>query len=257
MVTAGARPTDNQTVILHPSGFSSLYAYGVTGGQQVGHGWPERPLATGWQTVPWLGTAESVINLDPGGLTDLRAYGTWLGLQAGWQWNTNRLFDTTKSVLDVQPKSTYLVAQRIGGRQQVRYHELSDTWGIEYALLWSGTVNDTPMTYGVMTGPSHTSLSRPEPKLTYTAKANFNGSDRFVSEVKATEEKEQAKGAEEEPTNLKKYIGAGICVFTLLTRLARNGIIAPKGSEFVRDLNPGICTCGHFRRALPPNEAFS
>lgn len=40
-----------------------------------------------------------------------------------------------------------------------------------------------PLTYSVVTGPSHGSLSGKAPKLTYTPEANFNGSDSFTFNV--------------------------------------------------------------------------
>ena len=40
-----------------------------------------------------------------------------------------------------------------------------------------------PLTYSVVTGPSHGRLSGTEPNLTYSPDTNFNGSDRFTFKV--------------------------------------------------------------------------
>src|SRR5262245_61405655 len=59
---------------LHPSGFTSSEAFGVSGGQQVGVG---AGPATGGQihALLWTGSAASVVDLHPSGFTSSEAAG--------------------------------------------------------------------------------------------------------------------------------------------------------------------------------------
>jgi len=53
---------------------------------------------------------------------------------------------------------------------------------VSISLIGSDPDGD-PLTYNVVTGPSHGHLSGKAPKLTYTPEANFNGSDSFTFNV--------------------------------------------------------------------------
>ena len=86
---------------LNPSGFTSSYATGVGGGQQVGYGFG---ATTGiyQHALLWTGTAASVVDLNPSGFTASEALG-------------------------------------VGGGQQVGYGSGPATGFLDHALLWTGT----------------------------------------------------------------------------------------------------------------------
>jgi hypothetical protein len=67
-------------VDLHPSGFDTSYATGVSSGQQVGEGF------TGGQyhALLWTGSAASVVDLHPSGFTSSSACGVSDGQQVGY-----------------------------------------------------------------------------------------------------------------------------------------------------------------------------
>lgn len=50
-------------------------------------------------------------------------------------------------------------------------------------ILTGSDVDGNPLTYGVVTGPAHGSLSGAAPNLTYTPAANYNGPDSFTFRV--------------------------------------------------------------------------
>jgi hypothetical protein len=58
---------------LNPSGFTSSYAYGISGTQQVGNGWGP---VIGTHALLWSGSADSFIDLHPSGFYDSYAFGT-------------------------------------------------------------------------------------------------------------------------------------------------------------------------------------
>lgn len=49
--------------------------------------------------------------------------------------------------------------------------------------LLSSDPDGDPLTYSIVTGPSHGSLSGTEPNITYTPQANFSGSDNFTYKI--------------------------------------------------------------------------
>jgi hypothetical protein len=67
-------------VDLHPPGYSSSYAYGVSGGQQVGEG----TVGGLRHALLWTGSAQSVVDLHPKGFRETVAVAVAAGWQVGW-----------------------------------------------------------------------------------------------------------------------------------------------------------------------------
>src|ERR1043165_3732143 len=74
-------------VDLNPNGFDSSYAFGVSGGQQVGYG---SGPASGGQThaLLWSDSAATAVDLNPGGFVASYATGVSAGEQVGYGWGT-------------------------------------------------------------------------------------------------------------------------------------------------------------------------
>jgi hypothetical protein len=103
LLGAQAQAATSYTAIdLNPSGFDMSYAYGTSGTQQVGWGYP---TGSGVEhALLWSGSAASYVDLNPSGFTESQAFG-------------------------------------ISGTQQVGYGYGSATGGVTHALLWNGSAD--------------------------------------------------------------------------------------------------------------------
>jgi hypothetical protein len=83
LVLSGAQPAAAAYVAidLHPSGFTSSEALGVSGGQQVGFG--ESVEGGGPHALLWTGSAGSVVDLHPSGFPGSQGLGVSGGQQVG------------------------------------------------------------------------------------------------------------------------------------------------------------------------------
>jgi hypothetical protein len=139
IATAASASAQYSAVILHPSGFRSSYAVGVSGNQQVGHG----IAADGKEhTLLWSGTPESFIDLNPSAFIHSRAEDIFGGHQVGSAesegighailWS-----GAPENYVDLHPSGFRSSAgTAIWGSQQVG---LGSIEGETHALLWSGT----------------------------------------------------------------------------------------------------------------------
>ena len=69
---------------LHPSGFYSSEALGISGGQQVGYGIPLTSRDRAHHALLWRGSADSVVDLHPSGFVSSEAHGISGGEQVGF-----------------------------------------------------------------------------------------------------------------------------------------------------------------------------
>lgn len=124
--------------VLNPTGAASSFAYGVSGGQQVG----TSLLAGVDRASLWSGTADSWVDLSPAGATSSTAFGVSGEQQVGEAWiggvaRASLWSGTAASWMDLSPAgATSSRAQGIGGGQQVGSAMLD---GIHRASLWAGT----------------------------------------------------------------------------------------------------------------------
>lgn len=131
--------TAASVVDLHPAGFTSSYASGVSGGQQVGWGiYPDGDD----HALLWMGSAASAVDLHPVGFSQSWALGVGGGQQAGYgvatEGNNHALLWTRSaaSALDLHPAGfTSSVANGANGLQQVGYGFYTD--GTQHALVWT------------------------------------------------------------------------------------------------------------------------
>jgi hypothetical protein len=70
-------------VDLNPSGYTSSYGYGVSGGQQVGDA-AGPANGNNVHAILWSGTADSAVDLNPSGFTQSEALGISGGRQVGF-----------------------------------------------------------------------------------------------------------------------------------------------------------------------------
>jgi hypothetical protein len=132
-------------VDLNPDGYSSSYANGASGSQQVGAGFH---IASGdySHALLWNGTAASVVDLNPEGYYDTGAYGICGTQQVGFG---NALGASTHAMLwngsaadyvDLNPDGfSWSMAMGTNGTQQIGYGISESAGGMEHALLWDGT----------------------------------------------------------------------------------------------------------------------
>ena len=106
----GSQPSAYTVKDLHPSGFADSYAFGISGGQQVGYGLLQPPPDRNNRALLWSGTAASVVDLTP----------------TGPQYPSGS-FDTQ------------LVTSGVSGGLQVGYGQGRATFFRTHALLWNGT----------------------------------------------------------------------------------------------------------------------
>ncbi len=59
--------TAASAVDLNPSGIDLVYAYGISGGQQVGSGYGSATGGIIYHALLWSGTAASAVDLNPSG----------------------------------------------------------------------------------------------------------------------------------------------------------------------------------------------
>lgn len=126
-------------VDLHPAGFYDSYAYGVSGGQQVG--WGSSVTANYPHALLWNGSAASVVDLNPNGFTQSYGYGISGGEQVG-QADCHAVLwkGSAASVVDLHPKSGFDCSEARGtnGAQQVG---VGVAGGHNHALVWSGSAS--------------------------------------------------------------------------------------------------------------------
>lgn len=145
LAVAAEAASEYEVVILHPPGFTATEAYGISDGQQVGHGWGSN---TGGQThaLLWSGTTTSYVDLNPSWSHTSFAYDVSDGRQVG-QARGEATFNqphamlwsgTAASYVDLHPPEGYLTwssANGISGDRQVG----SGVAIMFRACLWSGT----------------------------------------------------------------------------------------------------------------------
>jgi hypothetical protein len=136
--------TANSAVDLNPASFTSSYATGVGGNQQVGYG----NSSNGTHALLWTGTAASAVDLNPDGFQSSAAYATDGNYQVGAGYNPAGLADhallwsgSADSVVDLSPTLPGIyntLAMGVGGGQQVGYGTAQGS-PFAQAILWSGT----------------------------------------------------------------------------------------------------------------------
>jgi len=136
--------TDYIVVDLNPSGFSNCFAYGISGGQQVGYG----PITGGnYHALLWSGSAASAVDLNPAGFNYSEANGIGGGQQVGYGYQTptggnGRAFlwsGSAASAVNLNPSGCdSSEAYGVSGGQQVGVGgwTLEDTY---HAFLWRGS----------------------------------------------------------------------------------------------------------------------
>ena len=134
---------------LLPRDDSDSYAFGTSGGEQVGYGVGP---ATGFQThaLLWRGTAASIVDLNPSGFDESEARGVCGGQQVGFGYGPatgdhgHALLwrGSAKSVVDFHPNG-FDGSEILGtsGGQQVGAASGTATGGHEHAFLWGGSAN--------------------------------------------------------------------------------------------------------------------
>jgi hypothetical protein len=146
LVLSGAQPAAAAYVAidLHPSGFTSSEALGVSGGQQVGFG--ESVEGGGPHALLWTGSAGSVVDLHPSGFPGSQG----LGVSGGQQVGSGTGFDSfarlallwtgsAASVVFLHPSGFFGESEALGvsGGQQVGSGGFFvDGVFIQHALLW-------------------------------------------------------------------------------------------------------------------------
>jgi len=125
---------------LHPSGFISSGAFGVSGGQQVGEGTTEDGLG---HALLWHGSAASVVELVSG--REVEATATCGGQQVGHgdrysYWHALLWRGSAGSVVDLNP-SGFTSSEALGtsGLEQVGFGIPATGGG--HALLWHGSAD--------------------------------------------------------------------------------------------------------------------
>jgi hypothetical protein len=148
-------------VDLHPAGFDSSYARGISGNSQVGEGFDS--MASQTHALLWSGSAASVVDLHPVGFDNSFARGVHGGTQVGFGGATGSGYHallwsgSAASAVDLHPAGfddtfangvygTFQVGQGFGGATGGDYH----------ALLWSGSATSVvdlhPVTGFLVTG---------------------------------------------------------------------------------------------------------
>jgi hypothetical protein len=124
-------------VDLHPLGFDSSEAVGISGDQIAGYG----RIADAPHALLW--TSRGVVDLHPRGFSGSRALATDGSKQVGegdghallWMGSADR-------VVDLHPVFDWSIASialGVSGDQQVGYGKTSGDWQRRVALLWTGT----------------------------------------------------------------------------------------------------------------------
>jgi hypothetical protein len=149
--------TAASAVDLHPSGYNYSVATGIYGSQQVGYG---NPTNGGTHALLWSGTAASAVDLHPSGYGSSSATGIYGSQQVGYGNPTNAgqhallWSGTAASAVDLHPPALpgefippwfVTFALGISGSQQVGYGYGPRTFGLDCALLWSGTADSLVM----------------------------------------------------------------------------------------------------------------
>jgi hypothetical protein len=148
------RGTATGVVDLHPKGFFQSYAYGISGGQQVGYGGHANPANDSYvdqHALLWRGSAASVVDLNG----DYTGSSVAWGVSGGWQVGSGTVPEgkfgrvhalmwhgTAASVVDLHPSGFFSSeALAMSGNQQVGYgRESGDCIGPppNTALVWRG-----------------------------------------------------------------------------------------------------------------------
>jgi hypothetical protein len=140
--------SDYVAIDLNPNGSNICYAYGASGGQQVGIGNPTGPV---YHALLWSGSAASAVDLNPSGFDQSYAYGISGGQQVGnghsfsaTGGNVHAMLwsGTAASAVDLNPSGfDSSVANATSNGQQVGGGWGAATGGnyISHALLWSGS----------------------------------------------------------------------------------------------------------------------
>jgi hypothetical protein len=126
----------SSAVLIHPSGFRSSYATGISGDQIVGWGAPDN--TTDVHALLW--TSRGVVDLNPKGFTSSYATATDGAQQVGRSAHALLWAGSAESVVDLHPASGYLfsAATGVSGGEQVGYGD-NGTAGSARALLWKGS----------------------------------------------------------------------------------------------------------------------
>ena len=133
-------------VDLTPAGFGKSQAFGVNGGQQVGHGYWNNGYDN--HALLWSGTAASAVDLNPAGFSLSGALGVDGGQQVGHgsgaatgnQTHALLWSGTAASAVDLNPAGFFVSESiAISGGQQAGYGQSPATGNHNHAFVWSGT----------------------------------------------------------------------------------------------------------------------
>ena len=140
------RGSAGSVVDLHPNGFTSSEAHGISGAEQVGFGTDQ--TGGGTHALLWRGSAGSVVDLHPNGFTTSAAWGTSDGQQVGSGSGpvtgniTHALLwrGSAGSMVDLNPPGFWeSSAVAASGTQQVGSGQGVVTNQDDHALLWRGS----------------------------------------------------------------------------------------------------------------------
>jgi len=122
--------------LLYPGGAAEA----ISGGEEVG--WAQ--IGDRWHALLWHGSAESMVDLNPGGFSDAKALGTsggeqvGTGLQINRDWHALLWRGSAASAVDLHPSGfEFSQASAVSGGQQVGWG--APTQNTEHALLWRGS----------------------------------------------------------------------------------------------------------------------